>query len=335
MYRNKLLSSILILSLMTGCTQENSNTTTYDVGVVVYDADDTFLLSITNKLEEMIDSDTSMRMTLNGAQRSQTTENSIVDDMIDEGVDILCVNLVDRTDTSYIINAAKDANVPIIFFNREPVLSDLKRWSSLYYVGADASESGRLQGLMIASYLKEHPQVDKNNDGVIQYYIYEGEVGHQDAIVRSETATDALIDSGYKIEKIGYSICNWSRSEAKKVTEELIQNESNIELMISNNDDMAAGIVDAYDEEKIDESQRAIIAGIDGTEIGLKLVDEGKMIGTVYHDANKYAQTMYNLCKAIQTNSDMSDISFTSERTIYLPYQTVTKDNLNQYKTQD
>lgn len=37
-------------------------------------------------------------------------------------------------------------DIPIIFFNREPVDEDLNRWDKLYYVGAKAKQSGQMQG---------------------------------------------------------------------------------------------------------------------------------------------------------------------------------------------
>ncbi|MFR5913885.1 MAG: hypothetical protein ACLUGJ_01325 [Blautia wexlerae] len=52
------------------------------------------------------------------------------------------MNLVDRTEPTTITDLAENNDVPIIFFNRELVAEDLERWSELYYVGADASESG-------------------------------------------------------------------------------------------------------------------------------------------------------------------------------------------------
>ena len=76
------------------------------------------------------------------ASASQSTQNSQVENMITEGCDVICVNLVDRTDPTAIIDLAEKNNIPVIFFNRELVEEDLERWTRLYYVGAQAFESG-------------------------------------------------------------------------------------------------------------------------------------------------------------------------------------------------
>lgn len=66
---------------------------------------------------------------------------------------------------------------------------DLQRWDKLYYVGADALESGLMEGQLVADACAEDMEaVDRNGDGKLQYVILEGEAGHQDALVRTEYA---------------------------------------------------------------------------------------------------------------------------------------------------
>ncbi len=89
----------------------------------------------------------------------------------------------------------------MIFFNREPVAEDMQQWEKLYYVGADAQESGTMQGEIAADVIKKNPQSDRNKDGKIQYVVLEGEPGHQDTIIRTENAVEALKANGIELEK--------------------------------------------------------------------------------------------------------------------------------------
>ena len=86
-----------------------------------------------------------------------------------------------RTAAGVIIGKAKNANIPVVFFNREPLPEDMKKWDKVYYVGAKAEQSGTMQGELIAKWWKAHPEADKNKDGVIDYVMINGEPGHQDA----------------------------------------------------------------------------------------------------------------------------------------------------------
>ena len=99
----------------------------------------------------------------------QQEQNEKVEEMIDAGCDVLCINLVDRTAPSRIIRMARNEDIPVIFFNREPVREDLVQWEKLYYVGCDAEQSGIMQGEIAAEYINSHSEVDKNKDGKIQY----------------------------------------------------------------------------------------------------------------------------------------------------------------------
>ena len=184
-------SALLCLSACRGRKPEGKKKVR--IGVSVYDGYDTFISELTTAFREAAAAEArSVQIELSDAGRSQEVQDKAVRQMLDNGCDIICVNLVDRTAPGKIIDMAKKKNVPIIFFNRELVEEDLERWDKLYYVGADAKESGVLQGELAAAYLKAHPEADRNQDGVIQYVVLEGEAGHQDAILRTEYAASTL-----------------------------------------------------------------------------------------------------------------------------------------------
>lgn len=58
----------------------------------------------------------------------------------------------------------------------------MRQWDRLY-VGADAKQSGVLQGELAVEMIRQNSQIDHNKDGKIQYVVLEGEAGHQDAII--------------------------------------------------------------------------------------------------------------------------------------------------------
>ena len=148
------------------------------IGVTCYDQKDTFIGELIETFKKecaSLDTDKyDISMTIMDAAGSQRAQDDQVQEMIEDGCNVLCINLADRTDLSHIINAAMEKDIPIIFFNREPVDEDLNRWDKLYYVGAKAKQSGQMQGELIADYIKNNPGVDKNGDGRIQYVILEG-----------------------------------------------------------------------------------------------------------------------------------------------------------------
>lgn len=321
-----------------GCSRQSPQVQRrLQVGIACYNQSDTFISELTASFKEQVmqyEQDGLVpTVTIKDAAGVQRTQDDQVRELIDEGCNVLCVNLVDRTDPSEIIDLAKENEVPIIFFNREPVAEDMMQWSGLYYVGADAEQSGVMQGELAAEAIKADDRVDRNNDGKIQYVVLEGEAGHQDAIIRTEKVADTLRNEGIELEKLNSGVANWNRAQAENRMTQLIgQFHNQIELVLANNDDMALGAIDAYEKLNITKATYPLFFGIDGTDAGLKAVRDSKMAGTVYNDKEGQAGAMAKLAAALVTGEGMEELTFENEKYIYLPYQKITSENVQEFQ---
>lgn len=341
MRRRKILAAgiVFCMCMRSLCACESQQLSGEDkvrVGVAYYNQSDTFLNELIACFKEELQSfesdDLEVTVTVRDAAGSQRTQDDQVKEMLDAGCNVLCVNLVDRADPSEIIDLARERDIPIIFFNREPVAEDLMQQDGLYYVGAEAEESGIMQGELAVDAIRHNDRIDRNKDGKIQYVVLEGEAGHQDAIIRTENAVETLKSNGIALEKLSYQIANWNRAQAQNRMEQMIgQYQNKIELVLANNDDMALGAMDAYRKLNYTESALPVFFGIDGTDVGLQAVRDGKMAGTVYNDKEGQAEAMAKLAVAAATGEGMEDIEFENEKYIYLPYQKVTPDQIDEF----
>ncbi len=309
-----------------GCgKRQDDQTDIIYVGVTYYNQSDTFLNELLDCFEDELKALEGERLktavTIRDAAGSQRAQNDQVKELIDAGCNVLCVNLVDRADPSEIIDLAKEYDVPIIFFNREPVREDLMQWDRLYYVGADARQSGIMQGELAADLILENSRIDRNNDGKIQYVVLEGEAGHQDTILRTENAVNTLRNNGIELEKLSCQIANWNRAQAQNRMVQMIgQYQNRIELVLANNDDMALGAIDAYEQLNFTESAFPVFFGIDGTKVGLEALVDGRLSGTVYNDKEGQAQMMAQLAVAVTCKEAMDKFQFKNGKCLYLPY---------------
>lgn len=269
------------------------------IGISLYRGDDTFINNLCAIVEEKAkeyERENGIKVTLDiqDAKGSQNTQNNQVERFIALDCDVLCINLVDRMDASVIIDRAMTAGVPVIFFNRQPVEEDMNRWNQLYYVGVDAKETAILQGKMVVDIYREHPEaIDRNGDGVVSYVMLEGETSHQDSLIRTEWSVQTLKDGGVPIEKITGGIANWERSQASALMEQwLLEYPDTIELVISNNDDMALGAIDALERAQV---TGVNIVGIDGTIPGIEALESGSLLGTVCANQDVYAGAIVEL----------------------------------------
>ena len=317
-----------------GCGQADSdNSQNVYVGVTYYDQSDIFLNELLDcfkkEIQNLESEERKISVTIQGAGGSQRTQDDQVKELIDGGCNVLCVNLVDRTDPSEIIDLARENQIPIIFFNREPVAEDMAQWEQLYYVGAKAEESGTMQGEMAAEAIKANPQIDRNKDGKIQYVVLEGEPGHQDTIIRTENAVEALKAGEIELEKLSYGLANWNRAQAENRMSQMIsQYQTKIELVLANNDEMALGAMDAYEKLNYTESTLPLFFGIDGTKVGLEAVRDSRLSGTVYNDKEGQAKAMAKLAEALVTGDRTENMDFENGKYVYLPYEKVTKEQL-------
>lgn len=325
------------LALLCGCGRRGTEQTKrLQLGVACYDLSDTFISSLVDSLKEQLagyqEGELEASVTVTDAAGLQRTQNDQIEELIGSGCDVLCVNLVDRTDPSEIIDLARKNEVPIIFFNREPVEEDMMQWSGLYYVGAPAQQSGIMQGELAAEAIKADDSIDRSGDGKIQYVVLEGEAGHQDAIIRTENSVNTLRENGIQPEKLGHGIANWNRAQAQNRMTQLIgQYGDKIELVLGNNDDMALGAIDAYEKLNFTEASRPVFFGIDGTDVGLEAVLDGRMAGTVYNDKEGQAGAMVELSVALALGEGIDEIEFENGRYIYLPYRKVTRENAEEF----
>lgn len=337
---SKIISLCVILCLvgniLAGCsgrTQEDE-IKTIRIGVTVYDQYDTFISQLIEDFKSFAgdkESETGMAINIEiyNAAGSQSTQNSQVEAMLDDGCNVICVNLVDRTEPTTIIDMAEKRNVPVIFFNRELVEEDLERWEQLYYVGAKAFESGIMEGEIAAEAFQNLPEADKNGDGIFQYVVLEGEAGHQDAIVRTEYSVSTIIENGVEVEKLSYGIANWNRAQAQtKMTQMLGEYGSQIELVLANNDDMALGAIDALKAAELEREKWPVVVGIDGTDVGLEAVKNGDMVGTVYNDKEGQAEAMLNLAYELSIGGSLTGLGLEDEKYIRLPYSKIGPDDI-------
>ena len=327
-------SAVLVLS---GCSGKSEQTEkTLRVGVITYSQDDPFINGLTDELKVQLKAMENKQRRIIVSTKSgnddQQEQNEKVEEMIDAGCDVLCINLVDRTAPSRIVRMARNEDIPVIFFNREPVREDLMQWEKLYYVGCDAEQSGIMQGEIAAEYINSHPEVDKNEDGKIQYVLLEGEAGHQDAISRTEYSVKTLMKNDVILEKLSYQLADWNRGQAENRMNRLIsQYGKEIELVISNNDEMALGAVEAYWTVGYAREDWPVIFGIDGLEDALKAVKAGEMQGSILNDRVDQAKEMAKMAVKLFEGEDFDQENLKEGRYYFSEYQKVDSSNIDEY----
>jgi hypothetical protein len=281
------------------------------IGLCLYRFDDTFISNVRQEIEEYAkeyekEHDIKINLEVVDARDNQNTQNHQVERFVSLDYDVLLINVVDRFAASNMIETAVGANIPIVFFNRKPVDDDLNRADNIYYVGAGPKAAGIEQAKIIINAYNENPHsIDIDGDGVINYVLLEGEPSHQDSLVRTEWVIKTLQENNIPINKLNGAIGNWERAQGSALMEDFLNKYSNIDLVISNNDDMGLGAIDAI--ERANNITGIKVVGIDGTKEALEAINEGKLLGTIESDKKEYAKAVVEIAMHSIGKSDLPD----------------------------
>lgn len=322
---------IITSAVFWGCTHKSGEgeQKIINVGIAVYNEKDAYISKICGYLDREIfqyekeNPDIKIQRKIADARGSQQEQNTQIDHFISLEYDVLLVNIVDRTNAAVIIDKASEAGIPIVFFNREPVCEDIFRSDDIYYEGSDAKESALLQADVIAdAYEKDPLSVDRNGDGVVEFAMLEGESGHQDTLIRSEWVLKGLEERGVRTQQIVSSVGNWERCQASVIVRQWVEDYGDeIEIIISNNDDMALGAAEALDEKGCTNIQ---VVGIDGVEEVVELVEQKKILGTVLCDTKLHAKALLEFIEALAIKREGAvNLELQNERYYLIPLSVV------------
>lgn len=267
------------------------------VGILLYKSDDVYISLVAKALRESLAG--KAEITLFYAQENQLTQNEQLDKLLAQKVDALAVNMVDTQAAANIVDMAKKADVPVVFFNREPDLNVIKLYNKAAFVGTNTMEAGILQGDLIARLWKEHPEFDRNKDGLFQYIMFQGNADNPEAIARTEYSIKQAREQGVEMRQVGQTyVCNWDMNlafDAMKVA--LVMHAHEIEIVVANNDSMALGAITALNELGFNLPQGGRgefipAVGVDAIPPAIDAIKNGTMSATVKQDGAAMGQTI-------------------------------------------
>lgn len=301
------------------------------IGVTIYKYDDNFMSLMRKEINKEAKALNDVELLMNDSQNAQSIQNDQVDVLLSKGVKALAINLVDPAAAPTIIGKAKPDNIPVIFFNKDPGAKAIGSYEHAYYVGTDPKESGIIQGDLIAKQWKVNPALDLNKDGKIQYVLLKGEPGHPDAEARTKYVVEQLNAKGIQTEQLFIDTGMWDAAMAKdKVDAWLSSSKANeIEVIISNNDGMAMGALEAARAH----GKQLPIFGVDALPEVLQLIKKGEIAGTVLNDGVNQGKAVVNLANNLSHGKPATEGTKweLKDRVVRIPYVGVDKDNLSEF----
>ncbi|AOR23342.1 galactose ABC transporter substrate-binding protein [Clostridium taeniosporum] len=314
-----IITSIMILVIIVGNSKKAISLTKdfqarRSIKVAVFAKDlvtDDYLINICKDFEEIERKNQGkVKITCYDSKSNLAIQDETIDKVLKEGVDLILLDPADTRNLQGTIDKIKIYDVPVIIFNREPLTMDaIKSYSKALYIGTDSKQSGIMQGkMLIDDWNTNKNLIDRNGDNIIQYVMLQGERYNMVPIERIKSSVSTIEEAGIQTEELASIVCQWDLELAKSEVKSLLLRYGNrIEAIISNDDTMALGAIQALQEfgyNKGDRTKTIPVVGVDAVPEARELIDKGIMLGSVVHDPIDLVQALYSVGMNLVNNKN-------------------------------
>ena len=287
------------------------------IGVSMALFDDNFLTVLRNGIQSQADS-AGLKVQIEDAQNDVAKQLDQINNFIASGVDAIIVNPVDTSATQAMSDAAAAANIPLVYVNRQPINVDALP-DNQAFVASNEVDSGTLETIALCDNWAAEGKTEVN------VYVLQGELSNQAAVQRTQDIYD-VIDAGkckVKVNVIDQQTANWSRDQAQNLMTNWLSTGAAFDGVISNNDEMAIGAIQAMKAAGIDMAT-VQVGGVDATQDALAAMQAGDLDVTVFQNAA--AQGGGALDAAVKLSKGEA-----VDQKVYVPFELVTPANVADY----
>lgn len=243
---------------------------TYKVGISMF-VMDAGMTALSGLMKETLEqADIPIEVFITSADSSTDKQNADVEDLVTKGCDLIWIQGFDRDAIVSSLESANDAGVKL-------ALGAVANSDSYTYRYCNASEeqTGYMQAdWFIENYLKKNP------DKTYKIAMCNGTMSTASGAGRRNGVVWGLEASGCSnYEIVVEQDNNYITETAQAWAEGLMTSHPEVDVIFCGNDDMAMGVANAIDA--VGRTGEIVVLGTDGQDVGLSLMQEGKMAATV------------------------------------------------------
>ncbi|GHD16923.1 D-ribose ABC transporter substrate-binding protein [Nocardiopsis kunsanensis] len=234
-----------------------------EIAIITVDPANPYWAAEVNRAEELAE-ELGYEYSVGAHENDPDEQTRLMETAINNDVDGILLDPAGADESIAIVEQAVDADIPVSLVN------------------AEISETGLAEAQFIsdnAQGASAGAEIWAEAMGYEGTYVeLLGEPSDNNAQVRSEGYASVL--SQYPdMEKVGEEIANWDRQEGQTAMEQLLSRNPDIDGVISGNDEMALGAINALEEAgRLDEVE---VLGFDGSNDAAEAVADGKLVASV------------------------------------------------------
>lgn len=292
-----------------------------NIGVSMALFDDNFLTVLRNGMIDYAGSLDGVTLQIEDAQNDVGKQLNQIENFVASGVDAIIVNPVDTDATVAMSAAAAAAGIPLVYVNREPVnLDSLPEKQA--FVASNELESGTLETQEVCRLLKEAGKTEA------KAVVMMGELSNQAARMRTQDIKDVLATPECSfITIVEEQTANWSRTQGADLMTNWLSAGVEFDAVISNNDEMAIGAIQALKAAGVDMAS-VVIGGVDATQDALAAMAAGDLDVTVFQNAAGQGKGSLDAALKLARGEAV-------DSKVYIPFELVTPANLADYQAKN
>ena len=317
--KKKLISAILCAAMVStmavGCSSSDSKKDSksdkkdgYKVAYIARAQEDSFAAWLADEMRAAFKKTGDMSLEVFDGEANDEKENSIIENCIANGYDGIIVQANNGEAQLPYIQQIVEADIPCITTNPRVECEGTGS------VDADPYEQAKVNCELA---LKKIPK----NAKVV---VLQGPAGNFHSTKRREAWKKEFFDKRSDVKILAEDIANWNKDEAMQLMEDWVQAYGKIDAVISMNDNMAAGAIEAVKDNAKYKNMQAY--GVDGTAEACLLIKEGKMTSTGLQSAIDLAkmntEAMHDVLTGKKKVTDIND---------NVPAPLITSDNVDEY----
>ena len=259
----------------------------YRVAYIARAQADSFAAWLANAVKEEAGKYPDIAVDIFDGQASDDTENSLIENAIANKYDLIIIQPNNGEAQRPYAEKAVQAGIKVITTNAR--ISGIEGASS---VDADPYKQAQVNAELAVAEVPENANV----------VVLKGPPGNFHADARYESWKAEFFAKRPDVKIVGEEIANWNKDEAMNYMETWMQANDKIDAIISMNDNMAAGTLEAVkDKPEYDKIQAY---GVDGTAEACLLIKDEKMTSTSLQSAYDLAAALLDTSNKLLTGEE-------------------------------
>lgn len=285
------------------------------VGVSQVGSESVWRTANTESIQRVFTKENGYFLIFDNARQKQENQIKALRSFISQQVDYIILSPITEEGWDTVLQEAKEAGIPVILIDRKVNIKDQSLYVS--WVGSDFYKEGRLAGEVLEKTLRKQGRREES----IRIVVLQGTEGSTATIGRTKGFGEVakLHENWLVLESVNGE---FTTAKGQEEMEKLLHKYKDIDVVISQNDDMTFGALEAIHEAGMTtgEDGDILMISFDATKNALELVEQGVLTADIECNPNQgeYAEAVIEKLKNGQPVAKL----------YFVPEEVFTKENV-------